>query len=182
VTRHRPDGCRAARTGRELGFASMLLLLAVVLAACAGQDQSGPPAARVTTWVAGSGGGAAIGTLRADVANIAYVLSRHEPAGSIRTACALLTNDAETAIGNLPTPDTRLTGDLDTAYSDAAAAGDDCYDGASGNRSLLERSARERAKLAPLLAAAIGRIEAITGRSPSTSTTAPVGNLDPFGG
>ena len=36
------------------------------------------------------------------VANIDYVLSRHEGTGSIRTACALLTTDAETAIGNLP--------------------------------------------------------------------------------
>jgi hypothetical protein len=159
----------------------VLLLLGVGLAACAGQEQSGPPAARVTTWVVGSGGGAAIGTLRADVANIDYVISRHEPAGSLRTACALLKNDAEAAIGNLPTPDTRLTDDLDAAYADAAAAADDCYNGAGGG-SLLERSARERAGLAPLLATAIGRIEQVTGRSPSTTTTAPAGNLDPFGG
>jgi hypothetical protein len=158
-----------------------VLLLGTLLAACAGEEQSGSPSARVTTWVSGAGGGAAIGTLRADVANVDYVLSRHEAAGSVRTACALLTNDAETAIGNLPTPDTELTDDLNTAYTDAAAAGDDCYSGASGNASLLGRSARERAKLAPLLTTAIDRIVSVTGRSPSTSTTAPAGNLDPFG-
>jgi hypothetical protein len=162
--------------------AAIVVLFGVLLAACAGQEQSGPPAVRVTTWVNGSGGGAEIGTIRADVANVDYVLSRHEPAGAIRTACALLTNDAESAIGNLPTPDSELTDQLNTAYSDAAAAGDDCYSGVPGNASLLDRSARERAKLPPLLMTAVDRIEAITGRSPTTSTTAPAGNLDPFGG
>ncbi len=170
------------RHGRRGPVVVSVVLLALLLAACAGQEQSGPPAARVTTWVAGSGGGSAIGTLRADVANVDYVLSRHESAGPIRTACALLTDDAETAIGDLPTPDGTLTADLDTAYTDAAAAGDDCYNGASGNQSLLERSTRERTKLAPLLSTAIDRIVAVTGRPPSTSTTAPAGNLDPFGG
>jgi hypothetical protein len=159
-----------------------MVLLGVSLAACAGQEQSGPPAARVTTWVNGSGGGASIGTLRADVANVDYVLARHEPAGSVRTACALLTNDAETAIGNLPTPDTQLTGELNTAYTDAAAAGDDCYAGATGNTALLDRSARERSKLTPLIATAVDRVVAVTGRTPSTSTTVPAGNVDPFGG
>ena len=149
--------------------------------ACAGEEQSGPPSAQVTTWVNGSGGGAAIGTLRADVANVDYVLSRHEATGSIRTVCALLTNDAETAIGNLPTPDTSLTDELNAAYTDAAAAGDDCYSGASGTKSLLDRSARERADLTPLLTTAVDRIVSITGRTPTTSTTAPAGNLDPFG-
>ncbi len=177
----RPAGGRAPC--RRAGSAVVsLLLLGTLLAACAGQEQSGPPAARVTTWVAGSGGGASIGTLRVDIANVDYVLSRHEPAGSIRTACALVTNDAETAIGNLPTPDTRLTGELDTAYTDAAAAGDDCYNGATGNAALLARSARERAELTPLLATAIDRIEAVTGHPPPTSTTTPAGNLEPFGG
>ena len=103
---------------------------------------------------------------RSDSRNIDQALSRHDPAGSVRTVCALLTNDAETAIGNLPTPDTQLTDELNTAYEDAAAAGDDCYNGACGNASLLRRSAAERAKLAPLLTTAIDRIAAITGRTP----------------
>ncbi len=180
MSRDRGGRTRATRARHVAGFASVLLL-AVILAACAGEEQSGPPSARVTTWVNGSGGGAAIGTLRADVANVDYVLSRHEGTASIRTACALLTNDAETAIGNLPTPDTSLTDELNAAYTDAAAAGDDCYSGASGTKSLLDRSARERAKLAPLLTNAVDRIVSITGRTPTTSTTAPASNLDPFG-
>jgi hypothetical protein len=180
VSRDRGGRSRGARARRAAGLAPVLFL-GVLLAACAGAEQSGPPSARVTTWVNGSGGGAAIGTLRADAANVEYVLSRHEGSSSIRTACALLTTDAETAIGNLPTPDTELTDELNSAYTEAAAAGDDCYSGASGTKSLLDRSARERAKLGPLLTTAVDRIMSITGRTPTTSTTAPAGNLDPFG-
>ena len=118
-----------------------------------------------------------------DSANIDQALARHDPPAAIKTVCALLTNDAETAIGNLPTPDSRLTADLNNAYEKAAAAGDDCYQGAAGDASLLRRSAAERAALLPLLTTALDRIEAVTGHTPSTSTTQPSGSCsDPFGG
>ncbi len=160
-----------------------LVIGLVSLAGCAGQEQSGDASARVSTWVSGAAGGAAIGTLKADTANVDHVLAHHEAPSAIKTVCALLTNDAETAIGNLPTPDGQLTTDLDMAYQKAAAAGDDCYAGAGGSAALLRRSAAERAALLPLLAAAVDRIQAVTGRTPSTSTTAPSGGCsDPFGG
>jgi outer membrane murein-binding lipoprotein Lpp len=152
------------------------VLVVGALAGCAGQEQSGKPAAQVSTWVSGAGGGVAIGTLEVDSRNIDLAVSSHDPSAALRTVCALLTNDAQTAIGNLPTPDTQLTNDLNTAYEDAAAAGDDCYRGS------LRRSAAERIKLMPLLATAVDRISAITGHSPSTSTTQPpAGGSDPFG-
>lgn len=135
----------------------------------------------MTSWVGGSAGGA-VGTLKVDNRNIDLALSKHDPPSAVKTVCALITNDAETAIGNLPTPDTRLTAQLDAAYEDAAAAGDDCYNGADGDGALLDRSARERAKLAPLLDAAVARIESITGRVPATSTTQPPQSDDPFAG
>jgi hypothetical protein len=166
-----------------------VLLMAVViagscaLAGCAGQEQSGSPSARVSTWVSGAAGGAAVGTLEADSANIDQALAHHDAPAAIKTVCALLTNDAETAIGNLPTPDNQLTDDLNHAYEKGAAAGDDCYNGAAGNVALLKRSAQERAALVPLLTTAIDRIESVTGRTPSTSTTQPDGSCsDPFGG
>ncbi len=156
---------------------------ACMLAGCAGPDETGPPSARVTSWVTGGGGGAAIGTLEADSGNVAHALATGNPPSAIRTVCALLTNDAETAIGNLPTPDAQLTQELDSAYQDAAAAGDDCYNGAAGNRTLLDRSAAERDHLTPLLAAAVQRIVSVTGHVPSTTTTAPSGaGGDPFAG
>ncbi len=155
--------------GRRIGAASrprgrpVLVLMAVLagswlLAGCAGQEQSGTASARVSTWVSGAAGGAAIGALEVDSANIDQALLHHDPAAAIKTVCALLTNDAETAIGNLPTPDDQLTNDLNSAYEKGAAAGDDCYQGAGGNRSLLRRSAAERIELLPLLTTAMDRI------------------------
>lgn len=161
---------------------SVAVVAAVVLTGCAGQEQSGPPSARVATWVSGGGGGASIGTLQVDTANVGQALARHDPPAAIRTVCALLTADAETALGNLPTPDTVLTGELDTAYGEAVSAGSDCYAGAGGSTGLLDRSARERARLASLLDRAVGRITTVTGRPPSTSTTRPADTGDPFGG
>jgi hypothetical protein len=154
---------------------------AMALMGCAGPEESGPPAARVSAWVSTAGGGAAIGTVEVDSANIDHAIAHHSSPAAIKTVCALLTNDAETAIGNLPTPDTQLTDDLNNAYEDGAAAGDDCYRGASGSKALMRRSATERKKLVPLLAAATDRMSAITGHTPSTSTTRPAPDADPFG-
>ena len=163
--------------------ATVLLLGATVLAGCAGPEESGPPSARVSAWVSTAGGGAAIGTLEVDSANIDHALADHQSASAVKTVCALLTNDAETAIGNLPTPDTQLTDDLNNAYEDGAAAGDDCFKGAGGSPSLLRRSAEERKALLPLLTTALDRIASITGRTPSTTTTSPDGSCpDPFSG
>ena len=163
--------------------ATVLLLGATVLAGCAGPEESGPPSARVSAWVSTAGGGAAIGTLEVDSANIDHALADHQSASAVKTVCALLTNDAETPIGNLPTPDSQLTQELDNAYEKGAAAGDDCFKGAGGSPSLLRRSAEERKALLPLLTTALDRIASITGRTPSTTTTSPDGSCpDPFSG
>ena len=158
------------------------LLAAAVLAGCT-LDESGSPAEQMTAWLATSVGGAAVGQVEVDARNVDRALSRHEPASAVKTVCALLTTDAETAIGNLPTPDTQTTDDLNTAYEDAAAAGNDCYNGAGGSAAVLRRSAAERTRLVPLLTTALDRMTSIIGRTPSTSTTlAPADNNDPFGG
>ena len=162
---------------------ALVMVGAWSLVGCAGQEQSGTSSARVSTWVSGAAGGAAIGTLGVDSANIDLALAHHEAPAAIKTVCALLTNDAETAIGNLPTPDSQLTADLNNAYEKGAAAGDDCYQGAAGDSSLLRKSAAERAALLPLLATALERIQAVTGHTPSTSTTQPSRSCsDPLGG
>jgi outer membrane murein-binding lipoprotein Lpp len=175
-------GTRRVRRLAPLVVLVAILVGAVLLAGCAGQEQSGTPAVRVSTWVSGAGGGAAIGTIEVDSRNIDQALAHHNSAAAIKEVCALLTNDAETAIGQLPTPDNQLTDDLNNAYTDGAAAGDDCYKGAGGTASLLKRSAEERQKLVPLIATALDRIVALTGHTPSTSTTQPAGSQDPFGG
>jgi len=178
---------RAAGVGLRPALRPALVAAAVLfgsagLAGCASLEHSGTPSAQIDSWITGGGGGA-IGTLEVDGRNVDLALSQHNAPAAIRTVCALLTNDAQTAIGNLPTPDDQLTNDLNNAYVDASAAGDDCYKGASGNAALLRRSASERRKMAPLLAVAVGRIEAITGHMPSTSTTNPTdAGGDPFAG
>jgi hypothetical protein len=155
----------------------------LALAGCAGQEQSGTPAHRVDVWVRAGGGGTSIGTVEVDNRNVGHVIATHNASTAVKEACALLTNDAETAIGNLPTPDGQITTDLNRAYEKGAAAGDDCYQGAAGESSLLRRSATERAALLPLLTVALARIRAVTGHSPSTSTTQPSGACsDPLGG
>ena len=78
-------------------------------------------------------GGSGIGTVEVDSKNVDLALSKHNKPAAIKEVCALLSNDAQTAIGNLPTPDQQLTDDLNTAYEDATAAGDDCFNGAGGN-------------------------------------------------
>ncbi len=161
--------------------AAIVASVSVVTAGCT-LDQSGPPAKQVSDWMTMSGGGAAIGQVEVDSSNVGLALSRHDPPAAIKTVCALLTTDAQTAIGNLPTPDTQLTDELNSAYEDAAAAGNDCYNDSSGGQ-LLRRSTSERGKLVPLLTTAIDRIVAITGHTPSTSTTVPsASGSDPFGG
>ena len=64
-----------------------------------------------------------------------------------------------------------MTDDLNTAYEDAAAAGDDCYNGAGGTESLLTPFGRGTGpSWQSLLAAAVERITSVTGHTPSTST------------
>lgn len=166
------------RRARSVMVVTVIAMGTLVLAGCA---QTGPPSTLLNGWISTSGGGAAIGQVEVDSRNIDLAISDHDPSSQLKTVCALLTTDAQTAIGNLPTPDTTLTDDLNNAYEEAAAAGNDCYNGATGSAALLRRSAAERAKLVPMLNTALERIGTITGHTPSTSTTlAPNDSGDPF--
>jgi hypothetical protein len=125
--------------------------------------------------------GTAIGQVEADDRNVDLALSKHDPPSQLKTVCALVTNDALTAIGNLPSPDTTLTDELNNAFEDAAAAGNACYQGASGNKRELAASARQRAKFLTLAQAVVEQYRALTGQTPSTTTTlAPPVSPDPF--
>src|SRR5665213_1870955 len=97
--------------------------LAIVLGGCAGQEQSGTPAQQVSTWMLAGGGGSGIGNVEVDSKNVDLALSQHNKPAAIREVCSLLSNDAQTGIGNLPTPDEQLTMALNAAYMDATAAG-----------------------------------------------------------
>jgi hypothetical protein len=165
-----------------MALGAATLALPVLLSACAGAEQSGTPAHRVSTWVSGAGAGPAIGAVQADIASVDKVLANHSSSGVIRTVCALLANDASAGNNNLPTPDAQLTTALENGYQVEYSAGNDCYSGASGNATLLRRSANERRQGAADLVKAVQRITAVTGHVPSTTTTtSPSGNSgDPF--
>jgi hypothetical protein len=176
----RSGGRRLARLGAPV---VALVLGAAALAGCAGQEQSGDPAQQVATWVTQGGGGSSVGNLEVEARNIDLALSRHDRPAAIREVCALLSNDAQTGIGNLPTPDQELTTDLDNAYLAGTAAGDDCYKGADGDAALLARSASERTRMVALLGVAVQRMTTVSGRTPTTDTTVPpTGGGDPFAG
>jgi outer membrane murein-binding lipoprotein Lpp len=153
----------------------------LILGGCAGQEQMGTPAHRVSTWM-NAVGGSGIGNVEVAARNVDLAISRHNSPSAIREVCDLLSNEAQTSIGNLPAPDDQLTTQLNNAYMEATAAGDDCYNGASGNTRLMARSAAERTKLASLLATAVQMVESVTGQTPTTDTTAPQDGGDPFGG
>lgn len=175
---------RAGRRTAHLAPAVLALVLgAAALGGCAGQEQSGDPAQQVTTWVDQGGGGSSVGNLEVEARNIDLVLAQHNKAAAVREVCALLSNDSQSGIGNLPTPDNELTTDLDNAYMEGTAAGDDCYRGADGSPALLAKSATERARMVTMLGIAVQRITSVTGRTPTTDTTVPqTGGGDPFAG
>ena len=180
--RHRSPGPGCGyRTARAVGAGLSVLVAMVVLGGCAGQEQSGTPAQRVTTWIDG-GGGSGIGNVEVASRNVDLAIARHNSPAAVREVCALLSNEAQTSIGNLPTPDEQLTNELNAAYQVATAAGDDCFKGASGDARLLARSAAERVRLIGMLTTAVDHVESMTGRTPTTATTAPQGGGDPFGG
>lgn len=180
--RRRPSSRVTGRALPGTALVALVVLCASLVTSCT-LDQTGPPATQLSGWLTTSDGGSAVGQVEADSRNIDLAIARHNTPAALRTVCALLTTDAQTAIGSLPTPDTQLTDELNSAYEDAASAGNDCYNGADGNAALLRRSASERAKLVPMLQTALDRITSITGHVPSTSTTAPSDSGDdPFGG
>ena len=175
TARTRPRGAALLAAGS--------VTVALLLGGCAGQEASGTPAQQVSTWMRSGAGGSGIGNVEVDSKNVDLALSQHNKPAAIKEVCALLSNDAQSAIGNLPTPDDQLTQALNTAYQDATAAGDDCYNGAGGNARLQARSASERKKLFTLLAVAVQRATDLMGQTPTTNTTVPpTGGGDPFAG
>lgn len=166
------------------GCAALVVAGALLLSACAGAGLSGTPSQRVTSWLSASDNGASIGAVTDDIHAVDAGLAQHQPAGAIRTLCAVLTTDAQSGNSVLPTPDTQLTNDLSDAYNDAYAAGNDCYSGAGGNAALLAKSATLRRETLAELQAAVARVTAITGAVPSTTTTTlpPGTGDDPFAG
>ena len=128
---------RAARAGL---LAAVLVLAA--LAACS--------AGTLSQWVASSGVESNNAQLRSDIGDLENGIRLRELL-PLRTACEAFSADASTADGVLPSPDTALTDELNTAYQDFYVAGADCFGAKSfasaDYRRFLSRLAAGRAEL-----------------------------------
>jgi len=181
VDRH--PGVRG-RARVRAGCGALVVVCACLLTACAGAGLSGTPAQRMTSWLSASDNGASMGAVTDDIRAVDAGLAQHQPAGAIRTLCAVLATDAQAGNTDLPAPDSQVTDDLSDAYNDAYAAGNDCYSGAGGNAALLAKSAVLRRETLAELKVVVERITAISGVVPSTTTTTlpPGSGDDPFAG
>jgi len=105
------------------GLVLVALLAVGTLASCTGY--SGTQAHQVRQWAAQY---SVISNDRLVVADI-DAMRRSFKADRLKdltSNCAGLVDDAGTAYGNLPTPDSTLTNELNTAYEDFANAGSSC--------------------------------------------------------
>ncbi len=91
------------------------LVVCLGLGACSAPDQSGTLAQRVRAWSSGAGLSATASHLAADAAQFRLARAKGDQV-SLQGACGSLLNDASMAAAGLPTPDTALTADLNSAY------------------------------------------------------------------
>lgn len=162
---------------RRILSAVLVLLLGVGAASCAGEDQVGTPSHRLAEWVGGTSFGEDIGTLMADNARIAEETST--PA--MHAACGTMEDDADTANGELPTPDAQVTDWLSAAYGLEGTAATDCYDAGITNKKLLATAEEDGKKADVLYSRVLIRIQSIDGRLPTTTTTTDNAPISVFG-
>jgi hypothetical protein len=154
-------------------MAGVVVVLGLVAAGCSSpgsiQDQ-------MQSWVSSTGYGPSTGSLVHDAQKAQSVLSAGEGVNAAHTVCAVLLLESESANGNLPAPDPTTTSLLSKAYDALGAAANACYS-ASTNASALTAFGIHKSTGLALLAEANARIEAVIGRTVSTSTTADNGSL-----
>ena len=132
----------------------------LALAGCGGT--SGTPAQQVRAWVATTGWPASLRQLEGDLAKVTAI----GPATSgpaRRTICDVLVTDALSANQQLPTPDSRFTSLLSSAYTGAVTAGHHCFDGGAG----LAGSPAEARSAARTLLEADARYDELTSSLPT---------------
>lgn len=167
-------GGRGLKVG--LVVAALVMVAAVAFASYGGLGTTGTPRQQLSQWVSGTSFGSTVGTLHDDNLHVAETAAGRWNPGALHTVCAVLTDDAGSANGQLPTPDTALTQLLAHAYTLEFSAGNDCYEAAGGDRRLLARSARLRAEAESLLGQALATVRRRTGLEvPTTTTTQPGG-------
>ncbi len=132
---------------------------------------NGTPTQRVRNWVSGSGLGQSVGTVEGDAARVGVALDEHKSVGVLHTDCGVLLTDAQSANGELPTPDSQLTDLLSSAYALAYDAGNDCYNSGGTNKKLLDKATKEGIEAEAKLQQAVNLVGQLIGRPLSTTTT-----------
>ena len=122
-------------------------------------------------WVSASGVGRSIGTLESDGAHVRTLLVTGAGMGALHTLCAAMSNDAQSANGQLPAPDPEVTQLLAHAYGLEYDAAQACYRAGSRDAALLVHAAADRAAATRLFGHVVGRIRALTRHTVSTTTT-----------
>ena len=169
-------GGASHRTSRSGPMVLLLAAVGLLLSACTSAYQSGSPAERVSAWARDTHLGESAGTLIGDARRVATVVDRHLATTVVHTVCLVLFQDAETAYGNLPSPDAQLTGLLARAYDAFVGSAHDCYAAGSADTALQRRATAERERGRLLLEQALAHVRHVTGSSvPTTTTTAPGG-------
>lgn len=132
-----------------------MLVVAAALAGCAGF--TGSPAHQVAEWANGASLSANDGYIVADVKDIDEGIASRQLTAT-HTACDGLGTDAGTAYGELPTPDTELTNELNNAYLDFTDAAQKCSDAKSFSGTGFSAYDREIARAESAFAAANRRL------------------------
>lgn len=136
-----------------------------------GTGTTGTPREQVRAWVSGTGLGQSLGTVVGDAARVRLAVAEHKDSGVLHTDCGVLLTDAESANGELPTPNAQLTALLSSGYALANDAGYDCYNSGGTNKRQLAKATKERIQAEAKLQQAVTLVDQLTGVTLSTTTT-----------
>ncbi len=144
---------------RSRRFAALgAVAIALAAAACGGPSATLP--ARLRAWQSGSLYSGDQGYIAQDIREIATGI-RKGPLVALHTACDGLGVDAANAYGELPTPDSELTTDLNDEYLSAENAAQLCSTAATRHGGRIERYLSLIARAERNLHAAHARIATI---------------------
>lgn len=118
------------------------VVLAVAATGCS--NLSGSAADRMAQWSKSSGASAVVSTLDGDARGVSAAIESGV-AANVRTACGALSLHVRQFLSELPTPDPKVTADYDAAYQHLGAAANECYDGARGDSTLINRALADMA-------------------------------------
>jgi hypothetical protein len=127
---------------KRVALATLLMVSALLLTGCA--TYSGGTTQQVREWANGAPWDQDNQTIEADLTDLGNGL-RARALLPLRTACAAFPADVSALYNSLPTPDTELTDELNTALTNFDKAATDCYDAKSFTAAQFHAYERELA-------------------------------------